>query len=97
MARQQGVLVMSCNVDFGSSGAPIFRLSDGKPEIVSIVSAKADLQGQKVSLGTALGDPLPDLIVALRDGAGYIQSPPPGASRIAVGQRRDTGAKFIRP
>ncbi|MEY8840402.1 serine protease, partial [Cribrihabitans sp. XS_ASV171] len=40
MARQQGVLVMSCDVDFGSSGAPIFTFDGGVPRIVSVVSAK---------------------------------------------------------
>jgi V8-like Glu-specific endopeptidase len=90
LARQEGVLVTSCSVDFGSSGAPIFTFQDGAPQIVSVVSAKAEVDGKKVSLGTALGAPLLRLqaeLIALKD-----------ANRIQVdGVRRDTGAKFIKP
>jgi len=90
LARQEGVLVTSCSVDFGSSGAPIFTFKDGEPHIVSVVSAKAEVEGEKVSLGTALGAPLARLraeLVALK-----------GAGRVQVdGVRNDTGAKFIKP
>ena len=90
LARQEGVLVTSCSVDFGSSGAPIFTFKDGKAHIVSVVSAKAEVDGEKVSLGTALGAPLARLraeLVAQKDG-----------ERVLVnGARRDTGAKFIKP
>ncbi len=30
MGRQPGVFVLTCNVDFGSSGAPVFALRDGR-------------------------------------------------------------------
>ena len=90
LARQKGMLVTSCSVDFGSSGSPIFTFKDGKAYIVSVVSAKAEVDGEKVSLGTALGAPLARLraeMVALK-----------GSDRIQVdGARHDTGAKFIKP
>jgi V8-like Glu-specific endopeptidase len=90
LARQEGVLVTSCSVDFGSSGAPIFTFQHGEPHIVSVVSAKAEVDGEKVSLGTALGAPLArlqaELVVEKR------------SSRVQVdGARHDTGAKFIKP
>ncbi|MBJ6372143.1 trypsin-like serine peptidase [Sedimentitalea arenosa] len=98
MARQQGVLVMSCDVDFGSSGAPIFSFAGGIPRIVSVVSAKAELDGRRVALGTALDEPLARLRGELARGAGYGLDPSPTVNRLRVGQeRRDTGAKFIRP
>ena len=52
MARQEGVLVMSCDVDFGSSGAPVFSFEGGSPRIVSVISAKAEVSGERVSLGS---------------------------------------------
>lgn len=58
LSRQEGVLVTSCSVDFGSSGAPIFIFNKGEAHIVSVVSAKAEVDGEQVSLGTALGAPL---------------------------------------
>lgn len=98
MARQQGVLVMSCNVDFGSSGAPVFVFDGDKPRIVSVVSAKAEVRGQKVALGTSLTGPMEVLYQMLQAGAGYDVPPAPLSQRQTVGgKRRDTGAKFLKP
>ena len=96
LARQQGVLVTSCTVDFGSSGAPIFSFRDGTPRIVSVVSAKAEVEGLPVSLGTQLETPLALLRAELAAGGGVFQDKGPRMNRITVGQTRDTGAKFIK-
>jgi V8-like Glu-specific endopeptidase len=94
MGRQEGILVMSCNVDYGSSGAPIFSFAGGQARIVSVVSAKAEVDGAKVALGTALTEPLAALRVQLDAGGGFVA----GMPRVRqIGQRRDIGAKFIRP
>ncbi len=98
LARQEGVLVTSCSVDFGSSGAPIFTFSGGAAHIVSVVSAKAEVDGENVSLGTSLGAPLARLQAEMVAGKGVFQEAGPGASRLRVGDaRRDTGAKFVKP
>ncbi len=98
MERQQGVLIMSCDVDFGSSGAPVFSFDNGVARIVSVVSAKAEVDGKQVALGTQLEAPLALLRAELDAGGGVFQAPSPTASRIVVGgARRETGAKFIRP
>lgn len=98
LGRQEGVLVMSCNVDFGSSGAPVFTFAEGKPRIVSVVSAKAEVRGDQVALGTELYQPLKTLRAELAAGKGFYQSPSPRVNRIIIGEaRHDTGAKFIRP
>ncbi|MEM7596852.1 MAG: trypsin-like serine protease [Pseudomonadota bacterium] len=94
MARQQGVLIMSCDVNFGSSGAPIFSFESGAPRVVSVVSAMAEVEGRKVSLGTQLQEPLNDLMRALEAGQGVFQSSAPSMS--TAGERRDTGAKFVK-
>lgn len=94
LARQEGVLVTSCSVDFGSSGAPIFTFHDGKAHIVSVISAKAEVDGEKVSLGTALGAPLARLQAELVADKGRVNG---SASTYVDGVRRDTGAKFIKP
>ncbi|MDA7423226.1 trypsin-like serine peptidase [Thalassococcus lentus] len=94
MSRQDGMLVMSCSVDFGASGSPVFTMDkDGTPRIVSVVSAKAAISGQPVSLGTALEGPLAILKVALETAtdAGA------GLEPMAAGSRRETGAKFVKP
>lgn len=98
LALREGVLVTSCSVDFGSSGAPIFSFADGNAHIVSVVSAKAEMSGRNVSLGTGLGERLAFLRSELDQGKGYFKDALPTASRVIVGgERKNTGAKFVKP
>lgn len=93
--QQTGVVIMSCDVDFGSSGSPVFMVKDGKTSIVSVVSAMTNWNGEKVSLGTSLGAPLRALL-AHYNGIGPAR--PGGTQRlITMGERNETGAKFVRP
>ncbi len=94
-ARQRGVLVMSCDVNYGASGSPIFSFEGKEPRIVSVVSAMAEVDGEKVSLGTQLEEPLIVLRAALDAGQGVFQSPAP--KMFTTGERRKTGAKFAKP
>ncbi len=91
VAQQSGVFVMSCDVDFGASGAPIFSFSGDHPRIVSVVSAKAELQGRPVALGTALEESLDVLRTELSEGRGF------GLSDGSNGARRNIGARFVKP
>ena len=96
MARQFGMLVLSCDVDFGSSGAPVFTFHDGQAQIASVISAKAELRGQRVSLGTGLEAQVDTLMAELEAGKGVFQDAAPQIRRL--GQESPTlGAKFIRP
>lgn len=95
LSRQDGVLVMSCDVNYGSSGAPVFSFEGGKARIVSVVSAMAEVEGRKVSLGTELLGPLDTLRAALDAGEGVFQDAAPRL--LSSGTRRETGAKFARP
>lgn len=98
LARQEGVLVTSCTVDFGASGAPIFVVQDGEAKIVSVVSAKAEVRGAQVSLGTALGQPLAELQAELIAGKAVSLDGKPGERRIRVGEaKQGSGAKFVKP
>ncbi|RHZ94981.1 S1 family peptidase [Cereibacter sphaeroides] len=91
IGRLPGALVLSCSVDFGSSGAPVFILREGMPRLVSIVSAKAELDGRPIALGTDIGDPLEDLLTELDHAGGQIRRVEPMV-RMEGG-----GAKFVRP
>lgn len=90
LGRQQGALVLSCTVDFGASGAPIFSMAHGIPRIVSVVSAKAELDAQAVALGTALREQLAVLRQSLAAGEMRFH-------RTEGGARGESGAKFVRP
>lgn len=104
LARQRGALILSCDVDFGSSGAPVFVEVDGRPHIVSVVSAKADVRGRPVSLGTNLEKPLSELRAILRTGGGMQAKVEVKAKTVRAGERRagigggaGGGAKFLKP
>lgn len=92
MERQENILVMSCDVDFGSSGAPVFRIGPGGVEIVSVISAKAEVQGQKVSLGSGLAIPLRVLTKALKQDGHR-----PGNVQVLSGGQASGSAKFVKP
>jgi V8-like Glu-specific endopeptidase len=91
LGRQPGVLVLSCSVDFGSSGAPVFAMRDGVARIVSVVSAKAEMTGRRVALGTALDAPLATLRAAYDAGGGG------GTTAGTLARDGVGGAKFLRP
>lgn len=104
LGQEAGMLVMSCNVDFGSSGAPVFVTAGGVARIVSVIAAKGELDGMSVAIGTVLEEQLAALRMALDEGGGTgisggaFQTNAPGNVRvIAGGERTDTGAKFVRP
>lgn len=93
LGRQTGVVVMTCQVEYGSSGSPVFMEGDGEAQIVSVVSAMAYVNGKKVSLGTSLEQPLN---ILLSHFATLGPARPGGTQRlISVDERNDTGAKFI--
>ncbi|KQB96965.1 trypsin [Loktanella sp. 1ANDIMAR09] len=95
LGRQTGVIVMTCDVEYGSSGSPVFMMNDGETRIASVVSAMAQINGQKVSLGTSLEGPLNVLLSHFATlgpaRSGGVQRLMPG------GTRNDTGAKFVQP
>lgn len=98
LGKQAGALVLSCEVDFGSSGAPIFQFQNGVAKIVSVVSAKAEMDGQGVSLGANLQQNLEGLASRLNAGEGHWKGQSGARSKtILSGQRSETGAKFIKP
>ncbi|MDP5359413.1 MAG: trypsin-like peptidase domain-containing protein, partial [Paracoccaceae bacterium] len=95
LGRQTGVVVMTCDVESGSSGSPVFMIRDGETRIASVVSAMAQVNGQKVSLGTSLEEPLNALLAHF---ASLGPARPGGTQRlITSSERNDTGAKFVRP
>jgi len=97
LGEQTGILIMDCNVNFGSSGAPIFRNENGVVRLVSVVSAIADIDGDRVALGMDLAAPIATLRDAMEAGQGRFGAPQSSARFIRQGERADTGALFVRP
>lgn len=93
--RDAEILVMSCDVDFGASGSPIFAERDGEMMIVSVVSAKAELEGQRVALGANLEASL-DRVKGELANASASPRLGGGSVRLLSGGKAG-GAKFVKP
>ncbi|MEM1429580.1 MAG: trypsin-like serine protease [Pseudomonadota bacterium] len=65
LEAKRGVAMLSCSVDFGASGAPVFRFGSDGPVIVTVVSAKADAEGERVSLASGFGARFAEVKAAL--------------------------------
>jgi V8-like Glu-specific endopeptidase len=95
LGRDLGVLIMTCHVEYGSSGAPVFMNVGGEMRIASVVSAMARMDGAQVALGTSLAGPLNTLLSHFTT---LGPERPGGTQRmITSGERNNTGAKFVRP
>ena len=57
-AKQNEILVLTCDVDYGASGAPVFVISEGVAKMISLISAMTWLDDKKMSLGVSLEDAL---------------------------------------
>jgi V8-like Glu-specific endopeptidase len=93
LARPAQMLVISCTVDFGASGAPILSFADGHARVVSVVSAKAEAMGRPVSLGADVEGPLADLLTLAKDDPSMLRAVPAVRTIGSAAQ----SAKFIRP
>lgn len=93
LGAERGVLVLTCDVDFGASGAPIFAMDGAIARIVSVVSAKGELAGRRVALGTSLTRPLAELRAAFAAASG--PSLLPQVRTAQAGERTDIAARFV--
>lgn len=92
LGEQRGIYVMSCDVNFGSSGAPVFTFEGGRARIVSVVSAKGHYENAPVALGVVLDGPLETLMAELS------VTKTVRVNRLGAHQGRNaTGAKFLKP
>lgn len=97
--RAPAITVFSCAVDFGSSGAPIFALRDGVMKIVSVVSAKADVEGKPVALGSVLTGRIEELQAELEQTNRPARTGDSSVRLLIGGQAgaQAGGAKFVKP
>lgn len=97
LSEQSRLLVLSCSVDFGSSGSPVFAFGTKGPRIVSVVSSKAKSDGKPVSLGAPLDGQIETIKSLMSNGAGFEEGSAFRPFRAEDGARKKTGAKFVRP
>ncbi len=66
LGEKDGAAILTCNADFGASGAPVFEAQrDGSLAVVGVVTAKARMNGAPVAVAAELGDVMPALWDAL--------------------------------
>ncbi len=102
LGQRDGLLAFNCDVDFGSSGAPVFDVSGGRARIVSIISAGHKDADGTLAYGMELPGLLSDLKAALRSGRGVLDgevaTTAPTIRRVSAGNgSRNIGARFVKP
>lgn len=98
LEREQTVQVLSCDVDFGASGSPVFVTEGGVPRVVSVVSAKSLWRNERVALAVSVGSAVEDLRAHLRETDGvFTRQAPQIRSLSRERAMQGAGAKFVRP
>jgi protease YdgD len=110
LGREEGLVVVDCDVTFGASGAPVLDRSGYRAKIVSIISAGGNHEGKPIAFGMELPGIVDQLKAALRRGEatsvarveevgdnGVSALPGMPGKRITLGGGSDTGAKFVKP
>lgn len=77
LGRQGGLVAVQCDVDFGSSGAPVFDMGQGRGRIVGLISSGTRQGGRAVALAMELPSLVAALQTALRTGDGVIAAAAP--------------------
>lgn len=105
-------MVFSCDIDFGSSGAPVFAIRGDDVRVVSVISALAQSGDGQVSLGAVLDGRVQALLAQLssgfaaqapvvsRDAPAQTQRPRVrrlGGSSLNGGGGARGSARFVRP
>jgi protease YdgD len=91
--REGEVIVMSCSVVEGSSGAPVLRRTPSGLEVVAVVSATGQVGDIAASFAVGAQTLLRDLMA--QHGGGGVEP----VRRLSVGDdgRSEIGARFLRP
>jgi protease YdgD len=100
--KGQGFAAFSCDVTYGSSGAPVFDTTGLRPQIVSVISRGFKDKGETFVYGPIIRGPIAELKEALRTSKGVNLAGGGVASvvRTSKGARfvkAGTGARFVRP
>jgi V8-like Glu-specific endopeptidase len=65
LARQGQVMLLSCDVNYGASGAPVFVTGEGGPRVAALISAMTEWQGTQVAVAIELSPALDVVLAAL--------------------------------
>ncbi|GGE53131.1 trypsin-like serine peptidase [Actibacterium pelagium] len=92
------VMAFSCDVDHGSSGAPVFKQIGFRAKIVSIISRGYRDGDKTVSFGTEVAPAVEQLRADLYSGRGVFPVTVVEGRSVTVGGKKEIGgARFIKP
>lgn len=97
LGRESGVYVTTCDVDFGSSGAPVFTMQNGVPKVMAVVSAKAELNEKKVALTASVENHVSAMLSDIKSTDGVFSRSGPVIRRLGDTDQKVSGARFIKP
>ena len=91
------IQVLSCHIDPGSSGAPVFVAEDGRLGVVSVVSAMASWRDDPVALAADLRGGLAPLLDLLERTDDVFSREAPRLRTLTMGHdgRGEIGARFV--
>jgi protease YdgD len=93
LARRDATVVLSCDVDFGASGSPVFAFGpDGLARIVTVITAQVFVEGEKIALGASLESALEPIVSRIAANDWDVLPQKPVVQDLASG-----GAKFVKP
>ena len=101
LARQDSVRSLSCEVVNGASGSPILRVNQGRAEVIAVMSAAGNVDGEDISLAVMLDGQLDTLIEQVRAAGPVSTFTTNGGETSFISPSNDSregiGARFIRP
>ncbi|MEM8851427.1 MAG: trypsin-like peptidase domain-containing protein [Pseudomonadota bacterium] len=93
LTRGPDILVLTCDVDFGASGAPVFRSDGDALSITSIVSAMTEYEGRRVALAATVEPGLDRLVAEFA----RVPQLTPGAKMVRPGDHKTGTMRFVQP
>jgi len=93
---QQRLAMLTCDVTFGASGAPVFDMSGRRAQIVSIISSGGQYRGRPVAYGMDIPPVLIDLKAALRSGRGVVVAHLDAPKIVPKADHSAAGARFLK-
>ena len=91
--RDARVVVLTCQVDFGSSGAPVFLVVGGRLGLVSVISAMGEWRGRPAAFAVTVEDGLAMLEREFARPSSLATS----HRSVRVGASRGGTIRFVRP
>lgn len=92
------IMLLSCDVDFGASGSPVFLRRDARPKVAALVSAMTTWNGRKVAVAIDLHVALDDLLQRLAASDARSRTERPDADLTLeerLGRTESTGIRKI--